>query len=100
MESLAAPSTTGKEGRCKKAYPWMSTKPGRCKNFKFVQEQGFRRYCEEKCVRGTTSRIASCTSPELMALLEGMTIFNPSKRLTLGGKQWPRSKKSVWDEPW
>jgi len=83
-----------------KDYPWLSTKPGRCKCFGFVKERGFQAYCAERCVRGSDETVARCVSKDLMSLFDGMLTFNPKKRLPLGGKHWPKNTRSVWDEPW
>jgi len=83
-----------------KDYPWLSTKPGRCKCFDFVQKFGFRAYCANRKVRGSNLKIDECLSEPLMQLLEGMLAMDPSKRLTLGEKIWAKERRSVWDEPW
>jgi len=49
-----------------KDYPWLSTKPGRCKCFDYVRQEGFRAYCARRCVRGSNKRISDCISELLM----------------------------------
>lgn len=82
-----------------KDYPWLSTKPGRCKCFDYVRQEGFRAYCSRRCVRGSNKRIADCISELLLQMLDGMLTIDPSKRLTLGENDW-NGRRSVWDEPW
>jgi len=81
-----------------KDYPWLSTKPGKCKCFDFYQKKGFRAYCAKRTLRGSSSKIADCLSEPLMQLVEGMLQEDPEKRLTLGEKVWG-DRRSVWDEP-
>jgi hypothetical protein len=82
-----------------KDYPWLSTEHGKCKCFEYVLNHGLRAFCEKRCVRSTQDRVINRMSKPLMQLLEGMLIFNPEKRLTLGEKQWV-DRRSVWDETW
>lgn len=81
-------------------YPWMSTKPGRCKCFEYVKQFGLRKYCAKRCVRGSTAKVDSVTPEPLMQLLEGLLSIDPAKRLTLGEKQWTEKRKSIWDTTW
>jgi len=83
-------------------YPWLSTKPGGCKRFEYVEKLGFRAYIAKQRVRGSNWRISERMSEPVQQFLEGMLSFDPSSRLTLGEKDWPRlsCRKSVWDEPW
>jgi serine/threonine protein kinase len=82
-----------------KDYPWLSTEPGHCKCFEYVQKQGIRAYCAKRCVRGSSERLAGVVSEPLMQLLEGMLQIDPAKRLTLGENEY-LDRRSVWDEPW
>lgn len=82
-----------------KDYPWLSTKPGRCKCFEYFKTKGFAAFCQKRRVRDGNARINDHVSPELMQLLEGMLELDPSRRLTLGEKQFG-NRRSVWDEPW
>jgi hypothetical protein len=81
-----------------KDYPWLSTKPGRCKCFDFYQKKGFRAYCAKRTLRGSDARIDECMSEPFLSLVEGMLHTDPDKRLTLGEKGWT-NRRSVWDEP-
>jgi hypothetical protein len=83
-----------------KDYPWLSTKPGRCKCFEYVKNEGYRAYSKHRAVRGSSKRIKECSSDNLMLLLEGMLSIDPKRRLTLGEKQFAGERRSVWDEPW
>jgi serine/threonine protein kinase len=83
-----------------KDYPWLSTRPGGCKCFDYVKSHGFRMYCAKRKVRGSDMRVAECISEDLMALLEGLFALDPAQRLTLGEKEFPADRRSVWDEPW
>jgi serine/threonine protein kinase len=82
-----------------KDYPWLSTKPGRCKCYEYVKAKGFRAYSAHRCVRGSNKRIKEVASEDLLRLLEGMLDLDPETRLTLGEVQF-QSRRSVWDEPW
>jgi len=82
-----------------KDYPWLSTKPGCCKCFEYIKQKGFRAYCADRTVRGSSKKVGDCISEPLMQLLEGMLKINPNERLTMGEKRWP-NRRSVWDEPW
>jgi len=88
-------------------YPWQSTKPGACKCYEYVQDNGFPAYCAERCLRGGTDKVIKCLSKPLLQLLTGMLMFDPDSRLTLGEKQWTnkaetpgKTRRSVWDETW
>lgn len=82
-----------------KDYPWLSTRPGGCNCFGYVQKHGFRSYCAKRKVRGSEKRVADCISEDFMKLMEGMFAIDPANRLTLGEKSWPADRRSVWDEP-
>jgi serine/threonine protein kinase len=83
-------------------YPWLSTKPGGCKCFEYVRDQGFRLYVAKRKLRGSDKKVGQVLSEEVMQLLEGMLALNPDERLTLGERDWPKNsgRRSVWDEPW
>lgn len=81
-------------------YPWMSTKPDRCKCFSFVRDLGFLSYCKNRKVRGTNMKVFDSISKDMMSLLHGMLIFDPASRLTLGEKHWTSKRKSILEEPW
>jgi hypothetical protein len=84
---------------CLKDYPWLSTAPGVCKNFEFVEQHGLKEFCQRRKVRGSDLKVSQCSSDSLLQLLEGMLQFDPERRLTFGEKQLP-DRRSVWDEPW
>jgi serine/threonine protein kinase len=81
-------------------YPWLSTRPGSCQRFQYVQKHGFRSYLMKKTLRNGTSRVAECITEPLLQLLEGMLALNPKERLTLGEDCWAGSRRSVWDQAW
>jgi len=83
-------------------YPWLSTKPGGCKCFEYVETHGFRAYIAKRKIRAGSDRVGDRMSEPVKSLIEGMLCFDPSKRLTLGEKQWPDNspRRSVWDEEW
>lgn len=84
-------------------YPWLSTRPGGCKCFQYVQQHGFRAFLEKRKLRNSPAKVAEVMSEPLKQLLEGMLTMDPAKRLTLGEKHWAEldsSRRSVWDEPW
>jgi len=81
-------------------YPWLSTKPGQCKCFDFVERRGFRNYCKKRTLRGKSETIVKIVSPTMLDMLEGLLELDPKKRLTLGESLWKNDRKSVWDEPW
>jgi len=90
-----------------RGYPWQSTKPGACKCYEYVQDNGLPAYCAERCLRGGTDKVIKCLSKPLLQLLTGMLMFDPDSRLTLGEKQWTnevetpgKTRRSVWDETW
>lgn len=86
-----------------KDYPWMSTRPGYCKCFKYHAEHGFRAYIKKRKVRNQTSlRVGDVMSEPLISLLEGLLAISPAERLTLGeAGAWPEGcRKSAWEEPW
>lgn len=86
-----------------KDYPWLSTKPGGCKCFEFVQKRGFRAYLEKRKLRNSNTKVADAMSENMKQLLEGMLEMNPADRLTLGEQYWAKvspGRKSVWEEPW
>lgn len=83
-----------------KDYPWLSTRPGGCQCFDYIQRHGFRSYCANRKVRGLDAKVVDCISEDLLQLLEGMFALDPALRLTLGEKQWGNERRSVWDEPW
>jgi len=82
-----------------KEYPWMTTLPEKCKNFGFIAKFGFSSFFAKRNLRGSTTKIAECTSQPLLQLLEGMLTLDPQERLTFGEKGFD-GRKSVWDEPW
>jgi serine/threonine protein kinase len=81
-------------------YPWVSTRPGQCKCFMYVEEHGFRAFVAQRKIRNSQLTVGDCLSEGLQQLLEGMLAFDPAKRLTLGERSWKGSRRSVWDEPY
>ena len=82
-----------------KDYPWLSTRPGCCKCFSYVNVHGFRKFCANRNVRGTNQKIADSMSEPLVHLLEGRLNIDPNRWLTLDEKQ-VTNRRSVRDEPW
>jgi serine/threonine protein kinase len=85
---------------CLQGVPWLSTKPGACKCFKFVQKHGFPAYVRKRKLHHTSKTVADHASDELLQLLGGLLELDPAKRLTLGESAWHGQRRSVWDEPW
>lgn len=81
-------------------YPWLSTKPGGCKCFQYVQKHGIRSYFGKRKVRGSEKKVGERMTEPMQQLLEGMLSLDPSKRLTLGESGHNSDRRSVWDEPW
>jgi len=71
-------------------YPWLSTRPGKCKMFTYVSYKGFRAY-----LRGSKATpLSESLSEPLVALLEGLVAINPADRSTLGKVT---KDMSAWD---
>jgi len=71
-------------------YPWLSTRPGKCKMFTYVSNRGFRAY-----LRGSKATpLSESLSEPLVALLEGLVAINPADRSTLGKVT---KDMSAWD---
>jgi len=81
-------------------YPWITTKPGGCKRFQYVEQHGLCAYMEKQKIRGTRLKIGERMSEPLKRLLVGLLQFDPARRLTLGECSFPRHRRSVWDEEW
>jgi len=81
-------------------YPWITTKPGGCKRFEYVEKHGLRAYMMKQKVRGTSFKIGECMSEPLKELLIGLLNFDPAQRLTLGECSYPHRRRSVWDGEW
>jgi len=81
-------------------YPWISTSPGACKRFQYVEKHGMHAYMAKQKLRGTQIKIGEIMSGPLKQLIVGLLNFDPSLRHTLGESTFPPGRKSVWDEAW
>eukprot|EP00440_Ansanella_granifera_P060372 gb/GFBE01065437.1/.p1 GENE.gb/GFBE01065437.1/~~gb/GFBE01065437.1/.p1 ORF type:complete len:321 (+),score=39.21 gb/GFBE01065437.1/:1-963(+) len=73
-------------------FPWNSTRPGRCKSFEYVKKHGLRKYFQRR-------KLTDVLSDSCMRFLEGLLIFDPAKRLSLGEEAFG-DRPSVWQEEW
>jgi len=64
------------------AYPWDSTRPGRCKSFDFARARGLEALLARKRVRsaGGAVPVEACLSPEMKELLLTLLNFEPLER--------------------
>ncbi|CAK0857532.1 unnamed protein product [Prorocentrum cordatum] len=86
-----------------RAYPWNSTRPGKCQLFDFICQHGLRRYLQKRRVwRGNGNQTLSRVFSEpLVCLVEGLLSMEPASRTTISGPR-PLSgegRPSVWDAP-
>jgi len=82
-------------------YPWVSTRPGSCPCWGYVQTFGLRSYLEKRRVNDGAASAAEVLSEPLVRLLEGLLAPDPATRLTLGERSFESfGRRSVWDEPW
>jgi len=82
-------------------YPWLSTQPGICPCWGYVQTFGLRSYLQKRRVNDGAVSAAEVLSEPLVQLLEGLLAPDPNSRLTLGGRCFESDgRRSVWDEPW
>jgi len=82
-------------------YPWMSTEPGNCPCWGYVQNFGLRSFLDKRRVNDGAATAAEVLSEPLMRLLEGLLAPDPTARLTLGERCFAScGRRSVWDEPW
>lgn len=81
-------------------YPWLSTRPGGCKCFEYVRQQGFRAFLSKRRIPVGRERkpILQVISEPLCALISGLLSVDPSARLTVGGAA--DDQRSVWSLPW
>mmetsp|Transcript_31529 Transcript_31529/g.104532 ORF Transcript_31529/g.104532 Transcript_31529/m.104532 type:complete len:430 (+) Transcript_31529:68-1357(+) len=81
-------------------YPWLSTRPGRCKCFKYFHQNGFRAFIEKRRIR-TGAHVDKLLSEPVVALLSGLLDPDPAARLTLGESVWEGSgRRSVDQSSW
>mmetsp|Transcript_21473 Transcript_21473/g.50034 ORF Transcript_21473/g.50034 Transcript_21473/m.50034 type:complete len:359 (-) Transcript_21473:7-1083(-) len=82
-------------------YPWTSTRPGGCKCFEFIRQQGFLAFLRKRRVPVGKERkpVAEIISEGLANLLNGLLAFDPEKRLSMNRDNAGRAG-SIWDLPW
>jgi len=79
----------------RREYPWESAQPNASITFELFQRRGLR-----AILRKRNDPSHGNMSEPLLGLLDGLLNPDPSKRLTLGEKEFPSDRRSVWDEPW
>mmetsp|Transcript_22290 Transcript_22290/g.50998 ORF Transcript_22290/g.50998 Transcript_22290/m.50998 type:complete len:351 (+) Transcript_22290:140-1192(+) len=80
-------------------YPWMSTRPGACRLFEFIRQQGFLTFLHKRRIPiGKEKRpVIEVISEGLATLLTGLLVFDPDARLSLSRQDVGRT---VWDSLW
>lgn len=65
-------------------YPWLSTKPGQCKLYSYIRQNGLQRYMQTRKLRkGDGERLSDVFSKALQELVLGLLALEPEHRLTL-----------------
>jgi len=81
-------------------YPWLSTRPGRCKSFDYFCKNGFYAFIKKRRLR-CGSHVEKLLSEPVIELLSGLLDPDPATRLTLGESAWAESgRRSVCHSPW
>lgn len=82
-------------------YPWLSTQPGSCPRWGYVQNFGLRAYFDKRRINDGAATVTEVLSEPLVRLLEGLLAPDPKARLTLGELSFAScGRRSVWDEQW
>lgn len=81
-------------------YPWLSTRPGGCKCFEYVRQQGFLAFLQKRRIPVGRSRvpIAQVLSEPLANLISGLLSLDSTTRLTVTGAD--DDPGSVWSQSW
>eukprot|EP00928_Gymnodinium_smaydae_P041825 TRINITY_DN28259_c0_g1_i1.p1 TRINITY_DN28259_c0_g1~~TRINITY_DN28259_c0_g1_i1.p1 ORF type:complete len:411 (-),score=62.90 TRINITY_DN28259_c0_g1_i1:214-1446(-) len=81
-------------------YPWMSTRPGRCRCFDFVCKHGFACYLKKRKLRtAPNTYLITVLSQSLANLVGGLTCIDPDSRMTINEDALTMGA-SVWDAEW
>jgi len=81
-------------------YPWLSTRPGRCKSFEYFFKNGFCAFIKKRRLRGG-SHVEELLSEPVIELLSGLLDPDPAARLTLGEAVWAKgARRSASQSSW
>jgi len=82
-------------------YPWLSTRPGKCKMFDYVSRYGLRPYLMARKGGHDGRALIESMSEPLVFLLEGLLAMNPAERLALcKHASLDETSASVWNSEW
>lgn len=85
-------------------YPWISTEPGKCNHYGFIDKYGFDKFLQHRKVRGGSGEtLIEVTSTELHDMLVQLLAFQPVTRATLGERCYEeefQDSRSVWPCRW